>query len=118
MLQSTFRVLAAGLLAIAAISAHAQIPNIFPGGSGAARSPDGGDPRGRRPDAPDYRQYEYGREIYAVKLGCSTCPLGDRELNEETAREYLTNSTLWDGLEEKEHEAVAVYLRQLFTLFF
>lgn len=118
MLPSTCRVLAAGLLAVAAINANAQVPKFLPGGSSASRSSEGGDPRGRRPAAPDNRQYEYGREIYAVKLGCPTCPLGDRELNEATAREYLTNSTLWDGLEEKEHEAVAVYLRQMFTLFF
>lgn len=118
MFQTLTRIIAAVALTVAASGATAQVPSIFPGGSGVTRSPDGSDPRGRRPDAPDYRQYEYGREIYAVKLGCETCPLGGRELDEATAREYLTNSELWDGLEDKEHEAVAVYLRQLFTLFF
>ena len=55
-----------------------------------AKSPDP-DPRSHRPDAPDYSQYEYGKEIYAVKLGCETCPLGEKPLDESTARRFLAS---------------------------
>jgi hypothetical protein len=74
------------------------------------------DPRSRGNELPDYRQYEYGKEIYAVKLGCSTCPLGDIPLDEGTARRFFVDETLWDVLDDKEYEAVSVYLKQRFNL--
>jgi hypothetical protein len=74
------------------------------------------DPRTRGHELPDYRQYEYGKEIYAVKLGCSTCPLGASPLDEATAKRFFTDETLWDGLDDKEYEAVSVFLKQRFNL--
>ncbi|MGQ0700698.1 MAG: hypothetical protein ACT4PZ_20960 [Panacagrimonas sp.] len=85
-------------------------------GGGTARPPDGGDPRNRRPSAPDYRQYEYGKEIFAVKLGCSTCPLGDKPLDDVLARRVLSDESLWSSLSIKEEEAVKTFLRQRFAL--
>lgn len=90
--------------------------SIFP--QGTARPPDGGDPRSRGPVTPDYRQYEYGKEIYAVKLGCSTCPLADQPLDEKIARQVLTDDALRGSLSSKEDEAVTVYLRQLYGIQF
>lgn len=107
--------LVAALLMSAAFNVLGQ-GSIFPKGTGTARSPDGGDPRGRRPDAPDYRQYEYGKEVYAVKLGCRSCPLGEKPLDESTARRFLSDDSLWAGLDIKEEAAVKTYLRQLYTL--
>lgn len=103
----------ATILMSAAFNAVAQ-GSVIPQSS--ARPPDGGDPRSRRPSAPDYRQYEYGKEIFAVKLGCSTCPLGDKPLDEATARRFLSDESLWEILSSKEQEAVTTYLRQRFTL--
>lgn len=81
-----------------------------------AQSPDAGDQRGRGSPTPDYRQYEYGKEIYAVKLGCSSCPLGDKVLDDVIARRFLADQSLWNDLNEKEHEAVMVFLKQRFAL--
>ena len=81
-----------------------------------ATSPDRGDPRGRRPDAPDYRQYEYGKELYAVKLACSSCPLADKPLDETVAKRFFVDETLWEPLNDKEYDAVSTYLRQRFGL--
>lgn len=72
-------------------------------------------PRAKAP-LPDYRQYEYGKEIYAVKLACTTCPLADKPLDEKTARRFFEDDTLWNGLNDKEYDAVSVYLRQLFAM--
>ena len=74
------------------------------------------DPRSRGNELPDYRQYEYGKEIFAVKLGCSTCPLGAQPLDEDTARRFFVDETLWDLLNDKEYDAVSVYLKQRFNL--
>lgn len=74
------------------------------------------DPRSRPKEVPDYRQYEYGKEVYAVKLGCSTCPLGTTPLDEGTARRFFEDEALWDNLDDKEYEAVSIYLRQRFNL--
>jgi len=79
-----------------------------------APSPDR-DPRTKR-TVPDYRQYEYGKEIYAVKLGCATCPLGEKPLDETIARRFFEDETLWEPLDKKEYEAVTVYLRQRFGI--
>lgn len=79
-----------------------------------APSPDR-DPRTKR-TVPDYRQYEYGKEIYAVKLGCATCPLGEKPLDETVARRFFEDETMFDVLDAKEYDAVAVYLRQRFGL--
>lgn len=78
--------------------------------------PGGGDPRSRVNPAPDYRQYEYGKEIYAVKLGCRRCPLGDQPLDETVAKRVVADETLRATLDGKEEEAVLVYLRQRFSL--
>jgi hypothetical protein len=90
--------------------------SIFPQGSGMAKPPDGGDPRARRPDKPDYREYDYGKETYAVKLACDTCPLAGQQLDEKLARRFMEDETLWETLSPKEYSAVTTYLRQLFTL--
>lgn len=75
--------------------------------------PDGGDPRTRK-SSPDYRQYEYGKEIYAVKLGCPSCPLGERPLDQELAKQFMLDNSLSENLTDKEYEAVSTYLKQLF----
>ncbi len=110
------RYLLAVALATTALNLHAQ-GSIIPQTEAQSRRPDGGDPRGR-PATPDYRQYEYGKEIYAVKLGCKTCPLGDVALDESTARRFLSDESLWTSLNDKEYEAVSVFLRQRFTLLY
>jgi hypothetical protein len=74
------------------------------------------DPRERGNVLPDYRQYEYGKEIYAVKLGCSTCPLGATPLDETVAKRFFSDESLWDGLNAKEYDAVSIYLKQRFNL--
>ncbi len=86
--------------------------SIFPQGSG--RPPDGGDPRSRRADVPDDRKYEYGKEIYAVKLACPTCPLADKPFDETTARLYLSDDSIGETLNGKEDDAVRTYLRKMF----
>ncbi len=76
--------------------------------------PGGGDPRDRRPAPPNYRMYDYGKEVYAVKLGCATCPLGDKPLDEATARRVLNDETLGYDMSYEEFDAVKVFLRQRF----
>lgn len=90
--------------------------SIFP--KGTARPPDGGDPRSRGPVTPDYRQYEYGKEVYAVKLGCTSCPLGESPLDETIARKVLSDESLRTSLSSEEDEAVTAYLRQLYGILF
>lgn len=114
MLLSCRHFFIATVLMSAAFHAAAQGQGPLLGGGSAPR-PDG-DPRSRRPSAPDYRQYEYGKEIFAVKLGCTTCPLGDQPLDETIARRFLVDESLWEALSSKEQEAVSTYLRQRFTL--
>lgn len=97
---------------LASLSSVAAAQSIMP--QPRSQSPDR-DPRTRGP-APDYRQYEYGKEIYAVKLGCTTCPLGEKALDETIARRFFVDDTLWEELNEKEYDAVSVYLRQRFAL--
>lgn len=82
----------------------------------SAPPPGGGDPRSRVNPAPDYRQYEYGKEIYAVKLGCRRCPLGDQPLDETVAKRVMEDESLRATLDGKEEDAVFVYLRQRFSL--
>lgn len=113
MLLSRLHCVIAAVLMSAAFNVAAQT-SLFPKSN--ARPPDGGDPRNRRTPAPDYLQYEYGKEVYAVKLGCSTCPLGDKPLDEATARRVLSDDSLRSSLSSKEDEALAVYLRQRFGL--
>lgn len=113
MLSSPRLVLLAVFLASTALNVQAQ-GSIMPQPS--TRSPDGGDPRSGRAPTPDYRQYEYGKEIYAVKLGCKTCPLGDQVLDEITARRFLSDESLWGSLNDKEYAAVSAFLRERFTL--
>lgn len=108
--------LLAAVLASTAWNLHAQ-GSIIPQTEAGSRRPDGGDSRGRA-QTPDYRQYEYGKEIYAVKLGCKTCPLGDVALDESTARRFLSDESLWSVLNEKEYDAVTAFLRQRFTLLY
>ena len=95
-----------------AVSSTVCAQSIMP--QSRAPSPDR-DPRTKGP-APDYRQYEYGKEIYAVKLGCTTCPLGEKPLDEAIAKRFFVDDTLWDGLNDKEYDAVSVYLKQRFAL--
>jgi hypothetical protein len=104
----------ASVLATFACGAAAQQDLI--GGESHAKNPTP-DPRSRRPDAPDDRMYQYGREIYAVKLGCDTCPLGTTPLDEKVAKRFLYEDTsLWDNLTGKEQDAVSIYLKQLYNL--
>ena len=107
------RLLVAALLASAAFEIPAQSPP-FPKSN--ARPPDGGDPRSRRPDPPNYNKYEYGKEIYAVKLGCDTCPLAGKELDESTAKKIIADETFRYSLSAKEDEALTTYLRERFGL--
>jgi hypothetical protein len=102
-------------LGVTATGAWAQIGSIMPP---SKATPPETDPRNRRPGVPDYRQYEYGKEIFAVKLGCRSCPLGDKPLDESVAKRFFVDEELRAtlGLEEKEEEAVSVYLRQRFGL--
>lgn len=103
------------MLGAIAFGASAQIGSLIPQNP-TAKSPDR-DPRAQRAQTPDYRQYEYGKEIYAVKLGCPTCPLGDKPLDESVAKRFLADDELRLKLEAKEEEAVSVYLKQRFGLF-
>lgn len=105
-------------LMVFSVSAFAQ-GSLIPPGAGS-REPGGGDPRSRRPDPPDYRKYELGKEAYAVKLGCETCPLGDKPLDEATARRFLNDPTLGitASLTDDEQEAVTLFLKQRFGLLF
>ena len=102
----------ASVLASVAWSAGAQ--ELYP--NPRAKNPDP-DPRGRRSDVPDDRQYQYGKEIYAVKLGCEACPLGSSPLDEKVAKRFLyEDMALWDTLTPREADAVSVYLKQLYNL--
>ncbi|HKY92488.1 MAG TPA: hypothetical protein VJM11_15675 [Nevskiaceae bacterium] len=104
--------LLAGVLASIAGGAAAQ--NLI--GEPRAQNPTP-DPRSRRSDVPDDRQYQYGKEVYAVKLGCETCPLGTAPLDEKIAKRFLyEDMSLWDTLSPKEADAVVVYLKQLYNL--
>jgi hypothetical protein len=107
---SFIRIVAVTVLACMSFSAAAQ-SLINP----RTPSPDQ-DPRSRGEKVPDYRQYEYGKEIYEVKLGCSTCPLGATPLDETVAKRFFVDEALWDGLNDKEYEAVSVFLKQRFNL--
>ena len=99
---------------LASIACGAAAQDLI--GDPRARNPTP-DPRGRRPEAMDDRQYQYGREVYAVKLGCETCPLGTTPLDEKIAKRFLyEDMSLWDTLTPKEADAVAVYLKQLYGL--
>lgn len=99
--------------AVVLLPAQAQI-SLTP--QATARPPGGGDPRLRRNDPPDYRQYDYGREIYAVKLGCVECPLGEQTLDERVAKRFLADESLRFSLSQDEEEAVTVFLKQRFGL--
>ena len=110
MLSSSRKALVVAVLTSLSFVAAAQ--SIMP--QPRSKSPDH-DPREKGPE-PDYRQYEYGKEIYAVKLGCSSCPLGAKPLDEAVAKNFFVDETLWDGLTDKEYDAVSVYLRQRFGL--
>jgi hypothetical protein len=101
-------------LALAGATFGASAQSIMPQPS--RPSPDGGDPRGRGKEVPDYRKYEYGKEIYAVKLGCGGCPLGDKALDEALAKRIVVNDDLRATLTSDEDEAVLIYLRQRFGL--
>ena len=118
MLSSCRHILFATVLFATAFNSFAQ-GSLIPPGAGS-RAPGGGDPRGRRPDPPDYRKYELGKEAYAVKLACSGCPLGDKPLDESTARLYLNDPTLAfsASLSDDEQEAVTIFLKQRFGLLF
>lgn len=105
------RTVAVTVLACASFTVAAQGSLVNP-----RTPPPEGDPRSRGNELPDYRKYEYGKEIYAVKLGCSTCPLGLTPLDETIARRFFVDDTLWDVLNDKEYEAVSVYLKQRFNL--
>lgn len=108
--SSIIRTVAIAVLACTSFAAAAQ-SLINP----RTPSPDR-DPREKGSAVPDYRQYEYGKEIYAVKLGCSTCPLGATPLDETVAKRFFSDETLWDGLNAKEYDAVSIYLKQRFNL--
>lgn len=111
-LPSSFRrAVAVTLLACASFGVAAQGSLVNP-----RTPPPDSDPRSRGNQLPDYRQYEYGKEIYAVKLGCSTCPLGATPLDEAIAKRFFVDDALWDGLNDKEYEAVSLYLKQRFNL--
>lgn len=104
---------AAALVALSMSTAFAQ-GSIMPRPS--TPSPDGGDPRNQRRAAPNFGLYEYGREIYAIKLACAECPLGDEPVNEKSARRFFWDDSLRVNLTEEEEEAVGAYLRQLFAI--
>lgn len=104
----------ATVLISTAFSAAAQQGSLIR--QAGAQRPGGGDPRDRPPATPDYRLYEYGKEVYAVKLGCSSCPLGGKPLDESLARQFLADQSLWAGLNSKEEDAVTTFLRQMFGL--
>ncbi|MGQ0621297.1 MAG: hypothetical protein ACT4QA_15460 [Panacagrimonas sp.] len=73
-------------------------------------------PSTSRSPAPNYGLYEYGKETYAIKLGCTSCPLGDRPLDETMARKFLTDQAYWESLSDKEQAAVSFYLKERFSL--
>lgn len=114
LLFSSFRHFVIAILLLATAFNAAGQGSLIPRPS--TQSPDGPDPRSRRPTAPDNSEYQYGSEVYAVMLGCSTCPLGDRPLDEATARQFLVDESLWDRLRPAELDAVKVYLRQRYAL--
>lgn len=114
MLSSCRSFFVATVLIAAAFSAAAQQGSLIR--QTGAQPPGGGDPRDRSPATPDYRLYEYGKEIYAVKLGCSSCPLGGKPLDEALARRFLADQSLWAGLNGKEEDAVTAFLQQRFGL--
>ena len=95
-----------------ALCAQAQV-NLMPQLQGR---PGGGDPRNQRPELPDAAKYEYGREVFAVKVLCSTCPLADQPLDEKTARRFLADEDLRASLSHKEDDAVVMYLSKVFAL--
>lgn len=101
-------------LALAVVATGASAQSLIPRPS--QPNPDGGDPRNRAKEVPDYRKYEYGKEIYAVKLGCADCPLGDKPLDESLAKRIVVNDELRASLTIDEDEAVLIYLRQRFGL--
>lgn len=104
---------AVGLMTTAQLSAQIGADGI----SGGQILNRGGasDPRSRSAPVPDYRQYEYGKEIWQVKLACAECPLGDVALDEAVARRFLEDQSLWTTLDRKEQDAVSAFLKQRFS---
>ena len=107
--RSWMLVVVLGAVAFEAVAQFSGLPLRTP------RPSANGDPRGQS-SAPDYRQYEYGREVYAVKLGCPGCPFGDHPLDEALARRLLADDSLRTDLSLAEGDAVMVFLRQRFAL--
>ena len=112
MIRMNRRLAVAVSLILVACCAQAQV-NLMPQLQGR---PGGGDPRNQRPELPDAAKYEYGREVYAVKVVCSTCPLAEQPLDEKTARRFLADEELRASLSHKEDDAVVMYLTKIFAL--
>ncbi len=63
----------------------------------------------------DARLYNVGKGVYADKFACKGCPLADKSLNAELAREVLAGKPKVD-LSSGETEALAAYLKRRFNI--
>jgi hypothetical protein len=63
----------------------------------------------------DTRLYNAGKAVYADKFSCSGCPLADKSLNAELARDVLAGKPKVE-LSKEEADALAAYLKRRFRV--
>ena len=63
----------------------------------------------------DGASYNLGKRVYAVKLGCDSCPMADMPLNKQSAEKLLQGGVEVE-LSAREEEALTVYLKRRFKL--
>jgi hypothetical protein len=63
----------------------------------------------------DARLYNVGKGVYADKFACSSCPLADKTLNADLAKDMLNGKPKVE-LSSAEADALAVYLKRRFKI--
>ena len=63
----------------------------------------------------DAQAYNIGKGVYAQKLGCKSCPLAGKTLDQAAARDLVAGKGT-AGLSAEEQKALAVYLSRRFKL--
>jgi hypothetical protein len=63
----------------------------------------------------DARLYNVGKGVYADKFACGKCPLADKSLNADLAKEVLNGKPKVE-LSSAEADALAAYLKRRFKI--